>query len=257
MINLNYSFKRNHSRNHSRFGRHILVCSLELVKQMDVNYDYNSTFKSISLKLRKRFLRKPNLSEAIDEYTSLSRLLDSEEHPSALAAYCLQQVARCHRSVGNTTLESGALQAAARRYLTAHVVATVETRCVTMDEDLVSALSVYDECIRVHCDAGERHLAAKLCIEVADLLATRFEKHFEAIPYYERALVLFTDPNVIANASAVNISTPLTNSNASVPAILTSFKLATIKVFTCDYTGKYLHITQDLKTNFFKINLSK
>lgn len=205
---------------------------------MDVNYDYNSTFKSISLKLRKRFLRKPNLSEAIDEYTSLSRLLDSEDHPSSLAAYCLQQVARCHRSVGNTTLESSALQAAAKRYLTAHVVSTVETRCVTMDEDLMSALSVYDECIRVHCDSGERHLAGKLCVEVADLLTTRFEKHFEAIPYYERALVLFTDPSLIsANALNSSITPALANANASILAILTSLKLAVIKVFTCDYTG--------------------
>lgn len=228
---------------------------------MDVNYDYNSAFKSISLKLRKRFLRKPNLSEAIDEYTSLSRLLDSEEYPSGLAAYCLQQVARCHHSVGNTSLESGALQAAARRYLTAHIVATVETRCVSLDEDLMSALSVYDECIRVHCDAGERHLAGKLCVEIADLLATRFEKHFEAIPYYERALVLFTDPGFIANSSSTSTATsttsvnsssnapsssPLTASNANIQAILISIKLAVIKVFTCDYSGT-LFILRDLR----------
>lgn len=196
---------------------------------MDVNYDYNSSFKSISLKLRKRFLRKPNLSEAIDEYTALSRLLDSEDHPSSLSAYCLQQVARCHHSVGNSTLESSALQSAARKYLSAHIVASVETRTTTLDEDLLSAISVFDECIRVHCEqAGERQLAAKLCVEVGDLLGARFEKYFEAIPYYERAIVLFGDPSVSLAAN---------NANASIQVLLICLKLAVLKVYTCDYAG--------------------
>ena len=57
--------------------------------KMDANYDYNAAFKSISLKLKKRFLRKPNVLDAIDEYTSLSKQLENEECHS-LAGYCMQ-----------------------------------------------------------------------------------------------------------------------------------------------------------------------
>lgn len=58
---------------------------------MDANYDYNAVFKSISLKLKKRFLRKPNVLDAIEEYTSLSKQLENEEC-FGLSAYCMQQV---------------------------------------------------------------------------------------------------------------------------------------------------------------------
>lgn len=58
---------------------------------MDANYDYNAAFKSISLKLKKRFLRKPNVLDAIEEYTSLSKQLENEEC-FGLSAYCMQQV---------------------------------------------------------------------------------------------------------------------------------------------------------------------
>ena len=71
---------------------------------MDANYDYNASFKSISLKLKKRFLRKPNVLDAIEEYTTLSKQLENEECHS-LAGYCMQQVAKSYHSVGNTISE--------------------------------------------------------------------------------------------------------------------------------------------------------
>lgn len=204
---------------------------------MDVNYDYNLTFKSISEKLKKKFLRKPNVSDAIDEYTALSRQLDLEESFS-LSAACWQQVAKCYHSVGNLISESAALQNAAKNYLQSETVSTIESNNITFNEDLLSVISVYDEAIKLHCDQNERILSAKLCLELADILAIKFEKHFEAIPYYERAISLSFN----------------SESNKQIQVMLIRLKLATIKVFTCDYLAA-LNIYTEITNSISNLNL--
>lgn len=200
---------------------------------MDINYDYNAAFKSISLKLKKRFLRKPNVSDAIEEYTSLSRQLELEECYS-LAGYCLQQVAKSYHSVGNTVLESSALQNAAKQYINSEILTSIETNSISFNEDLLNAISLYEECIKLHCDQNERHLAAKLCLELADILAQKFEKYFESISYYERAILLFQSSS---SPPQTTEQTGLVGNHGLYPLQVTliSFKLAALKVFTCDY----------------------
>ena len=199
---------------------------------MDMNSDYSSTFKAISGQLKKRFLRKPNVANAIDEYTALSRQLESEEC-SSLAGYCMQQVARCQRGVGNPLAESAALQLAAKHYLNAEIAATVETATLTFNENLTSCMSLYDEAIRLHELQHERLLAAKLCLEMADILHERFERHYEAMPYYERAAALFAT------------STQALPHQYAHAALFVQFKLAAIKVFTADMSGA-LNIYTDI-----------
>ncbi len=116
---------------------------------MDASYDYNSAFKAISTKLKKRFLRKPNVSEAIEEYTMLSKQLENEECYS-LAAYCMQQVAKSYHSVGNSISESASLQTAAKHYLTAEIISNIACGTVSFNEDLHNAISLYYESIRLH-----------------------------------------------------------------------------------------------------------
>jgi hypothetical protein len=157
---------------------------------MDQTFDYNGTFRAITSKLRKRFLRKPNTNEAIDEYALLSNRLENEQ-AYTLSAHCLQQVAKLHQNTGNYVLQSGALQSAAHLYLKAEHESTCEIGLITFGEDLLSALSLYDDAIRVHCDHNEKHLAGKLCVEIADVLTLTYEKYTQALQYYERALGLF------------------------------------------------------------------
>jgi len=124
---------------------------------MDINTDYNGIFKSISVKLKKRFLRKPNVADAIEEYTALSRQLENEEC-FGLSGYCMQQVAKSFHSVGNTVSESASLQQAAKQYLNSEISSSIELGTLTLTEDLTSAVSVYEEAIRLHCDQNERIL---------------------------------------------------------------------------------------------------
>jgi len=193
---------------------------------MDCNTDYNAAFKSISVKLKKRFLRKPNVSDAIEEYSALSRQLENEEC-FGLSAYCMQQVAKSFHSVGNTVSESASLQHAAKQYLNSEISSTIESGTLTFNEDLLSAISLYEESIKLHTDQNERQLAGKLCIELADILSQKFDRHFESLPYYEKAINLLSyHSNTLGN-----------NQNVSVQVILTQCKLASLKVFTCDYSG--------------------
>lgn len=193
---------------------------------MDPNYDYKGKFKSISAKLKKRLLRKPNINEAIEEYTLLSKKLEEEEC-YGLAAVCLQQVSKVYHSVNNSISESGALQQAAQQYLNAEISTTIEAGIITFNEDLLSAISVYDEAIKLHCDKNERQLAAKLCLEIGDILGVKFERYFEAIPYYQRAISLFT---YISSNDALLVHVPI-------QSILVQLKLAAIHVVTCDYSN--------------------
>jgi hypothetical protein len=201
---------------------------------MDINCDYNATFKSISLKLKKRFLRKPNVADAIEEYTALSRQLESEDC-FGLSGYCMQQVAKSYHSVGNSILESSALQTAAKQYINSEILTSIETNSLSFNEDLLNAISLYEECIKLHCDQNERHLAAKLCLELADILAQKFEKHFESISYYERAILLFQSPNTVMANDQLGQQIIPPAANNSLQVILISLKLAALKVFTCDH----------------------
>ena len=186
---------------------------------MDANTDYGASFKAITTKLKKRFLRKPNVSEAIEEYTALSKQLEQEEC-FGLAAYCMQQVAKSYHSVGNTVSESTALQLAAKHYLNAEISSSVEAGTVTFGEDLLSAVSLYEEGIRLHCDQNEKQIAGKLCLELADLLAMKFDRLFESLSYYERAIVLFSSTQ------------SLEQSAASLQVLIVQLKLASLRVLT-------------------------
>jgi tetratricopeptide (TPR) repeat protein len=170
---------------------------------MDPTYDYNGAFKATVNKLKKRFLRKPNISEAIDEYTFLSNKLENEQ-AYTLSAQCQQQVAKLHQSTGNYVLQSGSLQSAAHLFLISEHESTCEVGLVTFGEDLINAVSLYDDAIRVHCDHNEKHLAGKLCVEIADLLTQKYEKYDQALQYYERALTLFESQEQLSNESTNN-----------------------------------------------------
>ena len=195
---------------------------------MDVNTDYGANFKAISIKLKKRFLRKPNVTEAIDEYTALSKQLESEEC-FGLAGYCMQQVAKSYHSVGNTVSESASLHTAAKHYLNAEISTTIESGTVTFSEDLLSAISLYEEGIKLHCEQNERQIAGKLCLELADILALKFDRLFESLSYYERAISLFNENSNISSTNLV--------ANQPLQVFIVQFKLALLKVYTCDYSG--------------------
>ena len=89
-------------------------------------------FKGIHNKLKKRFLRKPNVSEASEQFGKLAKKMQSKEEPQ-YEGLCHLAVARCERSLGNSPGESEALVVAARSFLKAEL-ATRSIGCPSLED---------------------------------------------------------------------------------------------------------------------------
>ena len=76
-----------------------------------MNIEYYDSF------LHRRFLRRPNVSEASDQFSRLAKRLESQEEPQYAAA-CYQAVAKCEQSIGEVG-EVEAYVAAARAFFKA------------------------------------------------------------------------------------------------------------------------------------------
>lgn len=148
--------------------------------------DFLSTYKTISGKLKKRFLRKPNIAEASDEFR---QLVKRQEHDYPhYAAYSCLAMARCEHTLGNPQGEVQALTYAARSFLKA------ENNNKTMmnpgvEENLTAAINCYSHAIRVHTEQKQLPLAAALCRELGNALHD-LGKHQEAISPYQKAAEL-------------------------------------------------------------------
>ncbi|XP_044252928.1 40-kDa huntingtin-associated protein [Tribolium madens] len=80
--------------------------------------DILEQYHTISSKLKKRFLRKPNVTEACESFSSLGKQCEASELPS-YAGLCWISSARCEGSLGNTPGEAACLTRAARQFLSA------------------------------------------------------------------------------------------------------------------------------------------
>ena len=95
-------------------------------------------FKGIHNKLKKRFLRKPNVSEASEQFSKLGKKMHSRDEPQ-YEGLCHLAVARCERSLGNASGKSEALLVAARSFLKAEL-ATRSIGCPSLEEHFQAAI---------------------------------------------------------------------------------------------------------------------
>ncbi|XP_026472548.1 factor VIII intron 22 protein [Ctenocephalides felis] len=79
------------------------------------NEDLLDTYKIITSKLRKRFLRKPNVAEASDEFNSLAIRCERSQ-ALEFSGLCWLGVAKCEGSLGNSYLEIESLLKAAHSF---------------------------------------------------------------------------------------------------------------------------------------------
>ncbi|XP_050298046.1 40-kDa huntingtin-associated protein isoform X4 [Anthonomus grandis grandis] len=115
-------------------------------------------YRSITSKLKKRFLRKPNETEASESFAALGQQCESQELPQ-YAALSWLAAARCEGTLGNPVSETAYLLRAARQFFKAEqedfltgctCVSTenLEVYLVTimhLKGDYVSALHTYQE----------------------------------------------------------------------------------------------------------------
>jgi len=146
--------------------------------------DFLTEYRSISNKLKKRFLRRPNVSEASDQFSRLAKRLESQDEPQYEAS-CYLAVAKCEQSIGNQPGEIEAFVAAARAFFKAEENIT-SINCNSLQQHLADAINSYSNAIRILEEMEKNGQASGLCLEVGDKLRG-MGKASEAIQFYQRA----------------------------------------------------------------------
>ena len=155
--------------------------------KMEREVDYLGKYRNISNKLKKKFLRKPNIAEGSEHFSHLAKTFATQECPQYAAFCCLAQ-ARCESTLANAPGEGQALTEAARLFLDAEL-SSKELGCPSFQEHLNAAINCYSHAIRVHVENKQAPLAAALCLEIGNALKS-LRRPGEAIAHYQRAAEL-------------------------------------------------------------------
>ncbi|XP_062997725.1 40-kDa huntingtin-associated protein-like [Elgaria multicarinata webbii] len=148
--------------------------------------DFLTRYRLVSAKLRRRFLRKPNVSEAAEQFGALARELRAQES-LPYAAWCQLAVARCSQSLGHPAGEAAALGEAARLWLQQErEVRQRQGPGLGLSEHLPAAQSCVAFAARLHFELGQPALAAGLWLELAHELRSAGDPA-QAVPAFLRA----------------------------------------------------------------------
>uniref|UniRef100_A0A668AZX1 Coagulation factor VIII associated n=1 Tax=Myripristis murdjan TaxID=586833 RepID=A0A668AZX1_9TELE len=198
--------------------------------------DFLMRYRAVSNKLKKRFLRKPNVAEASEQFgdlrfscglsslRALGQLAKELKQQDCLqyAAFCNLAMARCEQTLFNAPGEALALTDAARLFLSSEK----ENRALQapgFDEHLQAALNCYSFAIKVYIEMNQPVMAASLSLELGNALK-EMNRPGEAIVHYQRAAELQTQ-------------TPI-------EALLSMGEMATCKILTRDYDGALSVLTE-------------
>jgi len=160
--------------------------------------EFVGQYRAISNKLKKRFLRKPNVTEASDQFGKLAVQCEREELPQ-YAGLCWTAAARCENSLGNASGEAWDLVRAGRQFLTAEISAK-DLGCPSPGgEHVQAAISSF-----AHAASRWQHhhnqewplcgshqsnspLAASLAVELGQALRVDLDRIAEAATQYRHA----------------------------------------------------------------------
>ncbi|KAL3876320.1 hypothetical protein ACJMK2_034182 [Sinanodonta woodiana] len=154
---------------------------------MERDTDVLANYRAITNKLKKRFLKRPNVAEGSEQYGALAKSLRQQDCPQFAAFCCLAQ-ARCEHTLANPPGEAQALVEAAREFLTAEME-IFNLKCPSFQEHLTAAINCYSFAIKVHLENKQVSLAAGLCMELGNALK-KLGRPGEAIAHYQRAAEL-------------------------------------------------------------------
>lgn len=151
--------------------------------------DFLTRYRLVSAKLRRRFLRKPNVSEAGEQFAALARELRAQES-LPYAAWCQLAVARCAQSLGHAPGEAAALGEAARLWLRhERELRLRQGPGLGLAEHLPAAQSCVAFGARLRLELGQPALAAGLWLELGAELRAAGEPG-QAVPALLRAAEL-------------------------------------------------------------------
>lgn len=144
-------------------------------------------YRNISNKLKKKFLKKPNVFEGSEQFGRLAKQLKVDGCPH-YSGFCYLAQARCEHTLGNWCSEASTLIEAARSFVQAER-SIQETLCPSFQEHLNAAINCYSHAIRIYLENKQYSLAASLCIELGNALKM-FGKTSQSIQHFQRATEL-------------------------------------------------------------------
>ncbi|KAI5634892.1 hypothetical protein NE865_12375 [Phthorimaea operculella] len=155
----------------------------------DLGSNFHDQYMAINTKLKKRFMRKPNVSEATNEFIALAIQCENAEQP-AFAGHCYVGAAKCEASVGNFLGEAEHFVAAARQFMKEEKKLKTLKLYSPDRENLEAAIGCYLQAIPKYPETSP--LRTSILMELADHLIYLNHKK-EALSYFEQALELVED----------------------------------------------------------------
>lgn len=152
--------------------------------------DFFIYYKAASSKLKKRFLKKPNIAEASNEFEQLKNHLSRIEcYP--YAGFVATAKAKCEQGLLNPAGEVDSLIEAARFFLKADQEID-DMGCPNFHEHLECAICCYNFAIRVYEDSKMASMAGTVCLEMAEYYY-KSRRYEQALQHYQRAMNYFED----------------------------------------------------------------
>lgn len=155
----------------------------------DLNASFDERFMNINTKMKKRFMRKPNVSEATNEFIALAIQCEHSDQP-AFAGHCYVGAAKCEASIGNFLGEAEHYMAAGRQFMKAEKKLWSLRFCSPDRENLEAAIGSFMQAFSKYPDKSPMRMS--ILMELANDLASLNHK-LEAMSYYQQALELIED----------------------------------------------------------------
>jgi len=146
--------------------------------------EFLTEYRNISNKLKKRFLRRPNVADASENFRQLGKRLEDSDEPQ-YAGFCYLATGRCEKTVGNSCAEIEATTQAARCFLRAELTYQ-NLKTPSFEEHLSASIASYKQAAKLEEEVGRLNASSALFIELGDELF-KLERPAEALYYYEQA----------------------------------------------------------------------
>lgn len=142
-------------------------------------------YRLIASKLKKRFMKKPNIRQASNDYSKVANALKNEENHE-YAALCFTAMAKCDQMMNDPSGEAEAWANAGRQFIAAEDK-LFSARHPSYWDSLDAAIHCFMLAIEAHVKHKNDIMAAMYCLEIAHKLKY-FKKYHEALTYFQRAV---------------------------------------------------------------------
>ncbi|KAJ8714825.1 hypothetical protein PYW08_004806 [Mythimna loreyi] len=155
----------------------------------DLSASFNEQYMNINTKMKKRFMRKPNISEATNEFIALAIQCEHSDQP-AFAGHAYVGAAKCEASVGHFLGEAEHFLSAARQFMKAEKKLKSLKFYSADRENLEAAIGCYIQALNKYPEKSP--IRTSILMELASDLIELNHK-LEASSYYEQAIDTVTE----------------------------------------------------------------